>query len=215
MAVYKAKARLIFGFLIAVIGVLFIILMQNSSAEVLQIPDEVMDSCVKMDNPEVVDASLEGQYVWAQGDVKIVFKYFGEGPASVLGVVEGSGFADGDIALIRAGRLKLEDMLIVNYHHRNNLRGAADIVFGTVPADGLLRKEPGCPGPRARWFLCKEVETGVFCHRPYSVPGPGCHRPWTRWQQSSPRPELHGPWRRSLRHHYLPKAIKNVLVCVK
>ena len=44
--------------------------MQNSSAEVLQIPDEVMDSCVKMDNPEVVDASLEGQYVWAQGDVK-------------------------------------------------------------------------------------------------------------------------------------------------
>lgn len=266
MAVYKAKARLIFGILIAVIGVLFIILMQNSSAEVLQIPDVVMDSCVKMDNPEVVDASLEGQYVWAQGDVKtpgmlrdnefgvemkalylsrecyffqvaeyvfewvdddqehraeysyknrwesapvdshlfhesekqdansviceveskefyateaslgayslppsmlasivdktpadisfspasveafaarcnidpaiihqspgelyigsdpskpavgdvkIVFKYFGEGPASVLGVVEGSGFADGDIALIRAGRLKLEDMLIV------------------------------------------------------------------------------------------------------
>lgn len=70
MAVYRAKARLIFGILIAVIGVLFIILMQNSSAEVLQIPDEVMDSCVKMDNPEVVDASLEGQYVWAQGDVK-------------------------------------------------------------------------------------------------------------------------------------------------
>ena len=266
MAVYKAKARLIFGILIAVIGVLFIILMQNSSAEVLQIPDEVMDSCVKMDNPEVVDASLEGQYVWAQGDVKtpgmlrdnefgvemkalylsrecyffqvaeyvfewvdddqehraeysyknrwesaqvdshlfhesekqdansviceveskefyateaslgayslppsmlasivdktpadisfspadveafasrynidlalihqspgelyigndpnapaigdvkIVFTYFGEGPASVLGVVEGDGFADGDVALIRAGRVALEDMLIV------------------------------------------------------------------------------------------------------
>ncbi len=35
----------------------------------------------------------------AVGDVKIVFKYFSEGPASVLGVVEGSGFADGDIAL--------------------------------------------------------------------------------------------------------------------
>lgn len=266
MAVYKAKARLIFGILITVAGVLFIILMQNSSAEVIQIPDEVMENCVKMDNPEAIDHSLEGRYVWAQGDVKtpcvlsddefgvevkalrlsrecfyyqvveevfawedddqehreeysykkkwvpapvdsqsfhksekqdankvlcvvesedfyameaslgayslppsmiasivdkpradvsffgadveafaarcnidpslvhqspgelyigsdpqepaigdvkIVFTYFGEGPASVLGLVEGSGFADGDVALIRAGRVQLADMLIV------------------------------------------------------------------------------------------------------
>lgn len=266
MAVYRAKARLIFGILIAVIGVLFIILMQNSSAEVIQMPDEVLDTCVKMDNPEAIDHSIEGKYVWAQGevktpcvlrddefgvevkalrlgrecfyyqvveevfawedddqehreeysyktkwvpapvdshsfhksekqdantvlcvvepndfyateatlgayslpssmiasivdkpqadvsfspadvdafasrynidlalihqspgelyigndpnapaigDVKIVFTYFGEGPASVLGVVEGDGFADGDVALIRAGRVALEDMLIV------------------------------------------------------------------------------------------------------
>ena len=266
MAVYRAKARLIIGILIAVTGVLFIILMQNSSAEVIQIPDEILDSCVRMDDPEVADPSLEGQYVWAQGDVKtpcvvrdeefgvemkalrlsrecfyfqvveetfawedddqehreeysykkkwvsapvdshsfhksemqdanhvicevepkdfyateaclgayslppsmlasivdktpagisfspadieaftgrcnidpalvhqtpgelyignnpskpapgdvkIVFTYFGEGPASVLGVVEGNGFADGDIALIRAGHVQLGDMLIV------------------------------------------------------------------------------------------------------
>ena len=266
MAVYKAKARLIFGIIIAVIGFLFIILMQHSSVEVIQFPDEVLDSCVKMDNPEVVDPSFEGKYVWVQGDVKtpcvlrddefgvemkalylvrecyyyqvveevfawvdddqehreeysyknkwvsapldsqsfhksekqdansvicvvapkefyateaslgayslppsmiasivdkpaadisfssvdvdafaarydidpalvhqspgelyvgsdpkkpsigdvkIVFKCFGEGPASILGVAEGSGFANGDVALIRAGRVQLEDMNIV------------------------------------------------------------------------------------------------------
>ena len=315
MAVYRAKARLIFGILIAVIGVLFIILTQNSSAEVIQIPDEVLDTCVKMDNPEVVDHSLEGQYVWAQGDVKtpcvlrdddfgvemkalylsrecyyyqvveevfawvdddqehreqysyknkwvsapvdshsfhesekqeankalcevesrdfyateaslgayslppsmiasivdkaqadisfspadveafavrcnidpaivhqspgelyigsdpkepavgdvkIVFTYFGEGPASVLGIVKGSGFADGDVALIRSGRVQLADMLIVKQPENIvtaievNFVGILILFLGLFLLMGFCAKNPDVRVPVLAGFYVKQ-----------------------------------------------------------
>ena len=315
MAAYKAKARLIFGILIAVIGVLFIILMQNSSADVIQMPDEVLDTCVKMDSPDAIDHSLEGKYVWAQGDVKtpcvlrddefgvevkalrlsrecfyyqvveevfawedddqehreeysykkkwepapvdshsfhksekqdankvicvvesegfyadeaslgayslppsmiasivdkpqadvsflradieafaarydidpslvhqspgelyigsdpqepaigdvkIVFTYFGEGPASVLGRVEGSGFADGDVALIRAGRLQLADIPIVKKPEdivltlEVNFVGLLILFLGLFLLMGFCAKNPDARVPVLSGFYVKQ-----------------------------------------------------------